>query len=47
MTCPSPVPTDSKAAMRKACSFKLGAMPGDTLEVKAGTKFPIDHIIVR
>jgi len=46
MICPSPVPTDTKAAMRKACSFKLGAMPSDTLEVKAGTKFPINHIIV-
>jgi phospholipase C len=44
--CPSPVSVDSKAAMRKACMFKLGDMPSDTVEVKAGAKLPIDHVIV-
>ena len=46
--CPSPVPADSTATQRKACTFMAGAMVADTLGLAAADrqKIPLKHIIV-
>ena len=47
-TCPSPIPSDSLAAMRASCAFAAGAMAKDTLGVDdaARAAIPIKHVIV-
>ncbi|MCA9597372.1 MAG: alkaline phosphatase family protein [Myxococcales bacterium] len=47
-TCPSPIPTDSQAAARTACTFDKGALATDTLGVDAAFRasIPITHLVI-
>jgi phospholipase C len=47
-TCPSPIPTDSLASQRAACTFTTGAAVHDTLGISdaARTAIPVKHVIV-